>query len=212
MTTRLMLICHASTEATRSVRFPADEPLDDQGRGRALVLANHLRAADRVWVSPELRARQTAEALGLGAVVVPELRDCDYGMWRGCSFEELSARDPETISTWLRDPSAAPHGGESTTNLIQRVARWLDQQRQMPSRAIVVTHAVIIRAAIVHAIDASAQTFWRIDVSPLSQTCLSGHDGRWNLRYFGPIRPSVAKQHSSYGSQTRPFASPASNQ
>jgi broad specificity phosphatase PhoE len=186
-TTRLTLICHASTEATRSVRFPADEPIDDQGRARALALANHVRGTNRVWVSPELRALQTAEALGLGAVVAPELRDCDYGIWRGCSFEELSARDPETIFTWLRDPGVAPHGGESTMNLIQRVASWLDQQREMPSRAIVVTHAAIIRAAIVHAIDASAQTFWRIDVSPLSQACLSGYDGRWNLRYVGPI-------------------------
>jgi broad specificity phosphatase PhoE len=197
MTTRLTFICHASTEATRSVWFPADEPLDDQGRTRALALAHHLQGANRVWVSPELRARQTAEALGLGAVVVPELRDCDYGMWRGCSFEELSARNPEMVSTWLRDPETAPHGGESTMNLIQRVASWLDQQRQMPSRAIVVTHAAIIRAAIVHAIDASAKTFWRIDVSPLSQACLSGYDGRWNLRYVGPIQSSMTKQHSA---------------
>jgi broad specificity phosphatase PhoE len=192
MTARLALICHASTEATRSVRFPADEPLDDQGRARALALADHLQGANRVWVSPELRTRQTADALGLAAVVAPELRDCDYGAWRGCSFQELSTQDPEAISAWLCDPGAAPHGGESTTILIQRVASWLDRQLRVPGRAIVVTHAAIIRAAIVHAIDASAQSFWHIDVSPLSEACLSGHDGRWNLRYVGPIQSKQA--------------------
>jgi broad specificity phosphatase PhoE len=192
MMTRVTLISHASTAATRSVRFPADEPLDDQGRARALALADHLPRAARVWVSPELRARQTAEALALAAVVASELRDCDYGAWRGCSFEELSARDPESVSTWLRDPEAAPHGGESTASLIQRVADWLDRQRTAPGRAIVITHPAVIRAAIVHAIGASAQSFWRIDVSPLSQVCLSGQDSRWNLRYLGPIQPKQA--------------------
>src|SRR5215475_22919 len=104
MMTRLTLISHASTAATRSVSFPANEPLDDQGRARASALAGHLRGADRAWVSPELRARQTAEALKLAAVVASELRDCDYGAWRGCSFEELSASDPESVSSWLHDP------------------------------------------------------------------------------------------------------------
>jgi broad specificity phosphatase PhoE len=192
MMTRLTLISHASTAATRSVRFPADEPLDDQGRAHALALANHLPRADRVWVSPELRARQTAEALELAAVVASELRDCDYGAWRGCSFEELSAGNPESVSMWLRDPGAAPHGGESTASLIQRVADWLDRQHAVSGRAIVVTHAAVIRAAIVHAIGAPAQSFWRIDVSPLSQVCLSGQDGRWNLRYVGPIQSKQA--------------------
>ena len=192
MMTRLTLISHASTAATRSARFPANEPLDDQGRARASALANHLPGADRAWVSPELRARQTAEALSLAAVVAHELRDCDYGTWRGCSFEELSARDPESVSSWLRDPQAAPHGGESTASLIQRVADWLDRQRTAPGRAIVVTHPAIIRAAVVHAIGAPEPSFWRIDVSPLSQACLSGQDGRWNLRYVGPIQSKRA--------------------
>jgi len=51
----------------------------------------------------------------------------------------------------------------------------------MAARIIVVTHATIIRAAIVHAIDATPQSFWRIDIAPLSGTRLSGTQGRWNL-------------------------------
>jgi broad specificity phosphatase PhoE len=45
----------------------------------------------------------------------------------------------------------------------------------------VVTHAAVIRAAIVHAIEATPQSFWRIDVAPLSCTLLSGSESRWNL-------------------------------
>ena len=48
-----------------------------------------------------------------------------------------------------------------------------------------VTHATIIRAAIVQAIGAPPQSFWRIDIAPLSITRLSGDDGRWNLSSSG---------------------------
>jgi broad specificity phosphatase PhoE len=188
MTARLTFICHASTDATRSIAFPSDERLDDQGRARAHAFADHLQGASRVWVGPELRTRQTAEALGLDAIIAPELRDCDYGTWKGCTLQELSAREPEAVSRWLRDPTAAPPGGESTANVIQRAANWLDLQLGVAGRAIVVTHAAIIRAAIVHAIGAPAQSFWRIDIGPLSRVCFSGHDGRWNLRYIGPMQ------------------------
>ena len=62
MTARLLLVCHASTEATRTAAFPADEPLEDKGRMRAVALAGGLPRADRHWSSPELRTRQTAES------------------------------------------------------------------------------------------------------------------------------------------------------
>jgi broad specificity phosphatase PhoE len=47
------------------------------------------------------------------------------------------------------------------------------------------THPAIIRAAIVHAIEADSHSFWRIDIAPLSITRLSGLGGRWNLSAAG---------------------------
>ena len=90
MTSRLILICHASTDAVREATFPADEPLDDKGSTSAAALAGRLPKADQCWSSPELRTRQTAEALGLNANVQPVLRDCDYGRWTGSTFDERS--------------------------------------------------------------------------------------------------------------------------
>jgi broad specificity phosphatase PhoE len=191
MTSRLVLICHASTDAVRKVAFPADEPLDAHGRADAGALAGRLPHADRCWTSPEQRARQTAEALKLDAIALSVLRDCDYGDWRGFSFDEVSARDPQAISRWLRDPAATPHGGESLLRLMRRVAEWLDGENAMNRRAIVVTHAAIIRAAIIHAIDATPQSFWRIDIAPLSMTRLSGTNGRWNLVSAGCTLPDA---------------------
>jgi broad specificity phosphatase PhoE len=192
MTARLILLCHASTDAVRRSAFPADEDLDARGKADAAALAGHLPHADACWTSPERRARQTAEALALTAAVEPALRDCDYGFWSGRVFDDVNAREPQAAAAWLSDPAAAPHGGESILALMQRVATWLTEQQKHHRQLIVVTHASIIRAAIVRAIDAGPQSFWRIDIAPLSVTRLSGTDGRWNLVSCGcPALPEL---------------------
>ncbi len=181
MAARLTLICHASTGAVRKAAFPADEPIDHRDEADAAELAKRLPRGESCWTSPELRTRQTAQLLKLDALPLSELRDCDYGAWKGCTFEAMLARDPNGIAAWLRDPAAAPHGGESLLRLMQRMAQWLEGEKVMDRRSILVTHASIVRAAIVHAIGAPPKSFWRIDVAPLSVTHLSGNDGRWNL-------------------------------
>src|SRR5271156_6718654 len=119
MTSRLILICHASTDAVRKAAFPSDEPLDDIGGTRAAALAGRLPSADRWWTSPELRTRQTAEAIQLNADVQPLLRDCDYGRWAGRAFDDVLASEPDAIAVWSHDAAAAPHGGESILDLMQ---------------------------------------------------------------------------------------------
>jgi broad specificity phosphatase PhoE len=58
----------------------------------------------------------------------------------------------------------------------------------MDHRAILITHASIIRAAIVRAIEAAPKSFWRIDITPLSMTRLSGANGRWNLHRLAAVQ------------------------
>jgi broad specificity phosphatase PhoE len=185
MTARLILICHGSTNSVRSASFPADEPLDESGTTRAAALAGNLPKADRSWTSPELRTWQTARSLRLDANVEPALRDCDYGRWAGRKLDEVQASEPVAIAAWLRDPAAAPHGGESIEGLLRRIGEWLASVQPCNQRTIAVTHSSVIRAAIVHAIEAEPQSFWRIDIAPLSMTWLSGQRGRWNLSAAG---------------------------
>ena len=185
MTTRLKLICHASTAALRTSAFPADEPLDIQGRQKLAGLPHRAHYADGYLTSPALRAVQTAESLNLAVTVEPMLRDCDYGRWTGRTLDEVQAEEPEAVAEWLRDPGAAPHGGESVLALIERVATWLDARKATPGKIVAVTHAPVIRAAIVHAIEAGPRSFWRIDVAPLSLARLSANNGRWTLSSLG---------------------------
>jgi len=186
MTTRLNLLCHASTSAVRTSAFPADEPLDPQGRQKLAAFPHRLRHSDRCFTSPALRASQTAEALGLYATIEPALRDCDYGRWTGRSLDDVQAQDPKAVAEWIGNPETAPHGGESLAALISRVSDWLDTQKAMPGMIVAITHASIIRAAIVCALKAEPRSFWHIDIAPLSLTKLCGNNGRWTLVSISP--------------------------
>jgi broad specificity phosphatase PhoE len=185
MTLRLTLLCHAFTDAVRRAVFPGDEPLDGRAAAQAAAAVGVLGAFDNVWTSPALRARQTAAALRLSAQDDPALRDCDFGRWTGLRLTDLETREPDAVAAWISNPAAAPHGGESILDILRRVGAWLDVRREEHGRGIAVTHPAVIRAAVIHVLGAPPQSFWRIDVEPLSITDLRRNGDRWTLRSTG---------------------------
>jgi broad specificity phosphatase PhoE len=190
MDMRLLLISHASTAAQRAGRFPADDPLDARGLAEVEAAANatRLRAAiprdAAAFVSPAICARDTTRALGLAASVDAALADIDYGCWQGRRLTDLAVEAPQQLAAWTRDPDAAPPDGESFSQLVKRVGKWLDAlgtpddtnggtrttidaSKHTPT-VIAVTHAPLLRAAIVHATGASPTVFSRIEIAPLA--------------------------------------------
>jgi broad specificity phosphatase PhoE len=206
MTARLDLLAHGASAATRAARFPDDEALEPSAVVALQALSGQLRAYAQVLTAPARAARETAQALGFDTEVEMALRDCDYGRWRGLASKDVAEREPDAFAAWLGDPTAAPHGGESLADLIERVGAWLTQSLARDSATLAVTHASVVRAAIVSALGAGSSTFARIDVAPLSLARLSGHAGRWNLVALEPLgglfaplraRPSFADKSSA---------------
>lgn len=87
---RVYLIRHGLTEGNRLRRYigRTDEPLC--AAGRAALSAAPLKGIETVYVSPLLRARETAAILFPHArqIVVDDLREMDFG-----AFENRSADD-----------------------------------------------------------------------------------------------------------------------
>ena len=196
---RVVLLCHGATSAVRTAAFAGDEPLEPAARAQVAALAGSLPRADLLRRAPSTRCRQTAEVLGLDAAADDRLAGCDFGAWTGRTLDEVVATDPDGVTAWLTDPAARPHGGESLTALLRRVGHWLDgadttaadttaadttaAAASGPARALLaLADPTVIRAAIVHALDARPRSIWRIDVAPLSRTVLVGSPGRWSLR------------------------------
>jgi broad specificity phosphatase PhoE len=187
MTARLDLLAHGASVATRGAWFPDDDSLEASAVGVLQALRGRLRPYAQVLTSPARAARETAAALGFEAEVELALSDCDYGRWRGLASKDVAEREPDEFAAWLGDPAAAPHGGESLAVLIERIGAWLTQALASERATLAVTHAAVVRAAIVNALGAGSSSFARIDVAPLSLIRLSGHAGRWNLVTLGPL-------------------------
>ncbi|RDJ97643.1 histidine phosphatase family protein [Paraburkholderia lacunae] len=182
MLTHLTLISHAATPAMRQGRFPSDDPLDARGIADASAWRQRvaLDIEARALCSPALCALDTAKALGLSVQIAPELADAEYGEWRGLRLVELAGALQAEVATWTRDPHYAPPHGESFEQVRIRVGRWLDALNEA-GQVIAITHACVIRAAVVYVLDAPSSSFTRIEVPPLSAIELRHSPRGWAL-------------------------------
>lgn len=75
---------------------------------------------DVVYVSPMTRARQTAEGFSAPKVVVPDLREIDFGEWGGLPWEDIERRWPimRGHRNWF---GMTPEGGEQWEDFVLRV-------------------------------------------------------------------------------------------
>jgi len=194
MPLRLALVCHAPTKANRLASFPNDEPLDGPGLQKARAVSLRFTSATRYLRSPALAALQTAEALNIPALIDAELREFDYGRWAGAPIDDIEANDPIGLAKWLSDPAACPHGGETLLAALARVSCWLDEQQGLTGLIVAITHASIVRAAIVHALGAPPLAFWRIDISPMSVTWLNRGKHSWTLASINDSLPRRARR------------------
>lgn len=149
---RLALLRHGPTEwnAAGRIQGHTDIPLSEAGLAKMAALRLPL-AVTRVYASPMLRARQTAEALGLSAPIHdPRLMEQNWGAWEGLTRDEILARDGEEAFVKAgsnRGEAFRPGGGESTGELHARVASFLKDAAQDDGDAVAVAHLGVLRAA-----------------------------------------------------------------
>jgi broad specificity phosphatase PhoE len=118
--------------------------------------------------------------------VEPALRGCRHGRWSGLGLAEAQAMDGEAaLLAWLTDPAAAPHGGESFTDVMRRVGAWLDDRAQDGGHGVAVSHPEVARSAVLKAIGGRPDGFARIDAGPLARVVLT-FDRGWRLRAIVP--------------------------
>ena len=186
---RLTLVVHASTRATATAAFAVDESLDDRGTAAVVRAREHVPRHDHGHHAPDTAAGETHDGLGLAGTSDLALRGWDAGRWAGRTIDDVAASEPNALHSWLTDPEATPHGGESLSSLLARVGPAL---AAMPSgHTIAVAGPAVVRAATVVVLGAPPSAFWRIDAGPLTMTDLRGGPHRWTIRCTGrPLDPS----------------------
>ncbi|WP_052850743.1 histidine phosphatase family protein [Streptomyces avicenniae] len=180
------LIAAARSAPLLDTPFGDDRPLDItawQVLERAIPALVPLTAAELRYCSPTPASRQTGDALGLAPLAQPALRECDMGRWRGLTLREATGREPAAVEAWFADPRSAPHGGEPLLSFVSRVGGWLDTRPiDHDGHVVAVAESSVIRAAMLYALGAPPQSYWRTEVHPLSVVSLTGGRGRWSLR------------------------------
>ncbi|MFI6499625.1 histidine phosphatase family protein [Nonomuraea typhae] len=157
--------------------------------------------AGAAFVAPSVAALQTAAAMGLAPIVVDALAEADFGRWSGRPYAEVAQEEPDALASWLADPEAAPHGGESLARMSARVTGWLDEtaarfdgRRGRP--LLVICDAGAIRAALGHALGLAPQQAARIDLVPLSTTELAATRGGWRVAHVNRVAHELRKATS----------------
>jgi broad specificity phosphatase PhoE len=183
MAQRLLVVAHAPTSTTKSLVF--GDP------GELVRWEEFRRLSGRIarWMSgPEKACQATAQRLGGTAEAMQDLRECDFGTWGGRALADVASQDPSGIEAWLRDPHAAPHGGESLAGLINRVGRVIDD-----GRSVAIVTPLVTRALLVHALGAAPEVIFRIDIAPLGRALISRSQQTWRLTSLEPVshRPQV---------------------
>jgi broad specificity phosphatase PhoE len=184
----ILFVRHGETPANRArlALGRADPELTDRGRQQVDAVANALADVPVVAVrtSPLQRAMQTGEAIaqhhGIEPQVDERLVELDYGSWDGRSFTDLP---PEDVARWREDPTFAPPGGESLTDVADRVAGFCAELLG-DEIVVAVSHVSPIKAGALWAMDGPQELAWRMFLDLASVTRIGTRDGSAYLASF----------------------------
>lgn len=97
-----------------------------------------------VYVSPLTRALQTAAGLTAPKIVVPDLREIDFGEWGGLNWDEIEQRWPDMAARGYRDWfGMTPPGGEPWEVFSHRVRGALGEILKDPRSKAIVAHGAV---------------------------------------------------------------------
>ena len=106
---KVILLRHGETAGNAMKRYigATDEPLSTAGREAALAVPPD-RTVGAVFVSPLLRARETASLLFPAArqYIVPDLREMDFGVFENRSYTEME--DDADYRAWVQSGCTLP--------------------------------------------------------------------------------------------------------
>jgi alpha-ribazole phosphatase len=177
---RLWLVRHAPVDGPHAVIHAANAPADTGDTTTLARLRAELPPTCSAFCSPARRTWETALALGLDPVKVPEFREQDFGTWTGRRHDELAAELGAAYQSFWRTPARnRPPGGESFIDQIARVAAGL---AALPAGDVVlVVHSGTIRAALAVALGVAPDSALRFAIDPLSLTRIDRLDNAWRI-------------------------------
>ena len=150
---RVRLIRHGLTALGETGKYQGslDVGLSEKGRAQ---LCRASRTPGEVYVSPALRARETAAILFPEArqIVVPDLREMDFGVFEGRSWQEME--DDPAYRAWVEaNCEGQCPGGEDRAGFAARIRAAMQaifEREKDSAEAVIVAHGGTQMAALEH--------------------------------------------------------------
>lgn len=184
----VLLVRHGQTDWNRDRRVMGATPIGLNATGQAQIaaLAARLRSVsiDAIHASPLRRTRESAALLGAGRdglmiTDTPAFAEIDYGDWVGQPFSAVETTP--AFLQYLHQPSTLRiPGGERIVDTQRRAVAGIEQlcAQHPQGRVLVVSHADLIKAIIVHYVGAPLDHWHRYKIDNGSLTVLCVHAGQ----------------------------------
>ena len=184
-TADVVLLRHGDTRLTPERRFSggggSDPRLSVAGRDQARQAAGSavLRGVHftEILTSPMVRCQETAQivadVLGVAVSIDRNLREMDFGLWEGMTFDEVHDHYPEDLQRWKQSAWASPTGSSDTFAAVvdrMRTAAERFADRYAGASVVAVTHVTPVKALVADALGAPPSALFRME---LSSACIS---------------------------------------
>lgn len=145
----LYLVRHIKPDFPEGTNYgQTDVPLPDSYDMQHQAIINLLPPAyDVVYSSPLSRCRLLAQAITDDHATDDRLMELHFGDWEGRKWDDINR---DELDPWMVDYiNLAPPNGESLLTLVNRFAAFTRElQAKQYQRALIITHAGIIRSAM----------------------------------------------------------------
>lgn len=146
-----------------------------------------------VMVSSDLkRAIETALIINDGSKPVYDnrLRELNFGLWEGKSYQEVTAQYTEHWNLWIEDwANAAPTEGESVAAMYNRVSQFIEEalHKYKDKSIVIIGHNGTLRMLAAYLLGLPLEKIWCFSFDHGRYSLLNVEEGHCSIRYINNI-------------------------
>ncbi len=181
---------HGETVSAGTYTGATDVPLSAEGISQIVSISSYFRdiVIDHAYCSPLARCQKSFELLALPVQCSFEaaLTEINFGEWETRSFDALYRDDRKNMERWFRLKHAFTFpGGDTIAHFSSRIKVWFEKLgNESYTNVLVVSHAGVIKHAIIHLLGLDIETADRFEISEGHVSLVSINDGFAVLRFL----------------------------
>ena len=171
-----------------------DDPLSEKGWQQMWAAVEGHHPWQKIISSPMQRCDAFAQALSqkhnIPVSIEDGLKEVGFGVWEGKTREELRQHRRDEYDAFYLDPiKNRPQGAEPFNEFIGRVADVYNKiiQSHGGEHVLVVAHAGVIRAALIHALNEDPFIMYQTKIDNASITRIRHSENNANAEFINSV-------------------------